>query len=164
MTYKKTCGTCRFFDDDPTRKHPDCDGACHLNPPIIVNRSRDQKVLMFTPTDQDFWCGQWEPNSEEMITAIDGLLGATFGTKNEASNESEQKAPEPEDSWERPEEDARRGAYDYWQCADNRCWDCPAMVGGTNPAQRCHVKSCATAMLMEIMARAEKLAGVMGDE
>ena len=29
MTYKKTCGTCRFFDDDPTKKHPDCDGACH---------------------------------------------------------------------------------------------------------------------------------------
>lgn len=88
----------------------------------------------------------------------------------EAEHEGEIKQLKPEwltherpDSWERPEEDARKGTYDYWQCADNRCGDCPAIVGGKNPAQRCHVKSCATAMLMEIVARAEKLAGVMGD-
>ncbi len=179
MTYKKTCGTCRFFDDDPTKKHPDCDGACHLNPPIIVNNSRDQKVLMFTPTDhnsrdqqvlmftptdQDFWCGQWEPNSEEMITAIDGLLGAIFGTKNAASNESEQKAPEPEDSWERLEEDARNLVIDYWSCRDADCLDCPVKVEGKNPEQRHGTLSCSIAMAVDILARAKKLAGVTGDE
>lgn len=164
MTYKKTCGTCRFFDDDPTKKHPDCDGACHLNPPIIVNNSRDQQVLMFTPTDQDFWCGQWEPNSEEMSTAIDGLLGAIFGTKNEASNESEQKAPEPEDSWEKLEEDARKFFTDYWSCQGYDCCDCPAKIDGKTPRQRYGVGSCTRAMAVDILARAEKLAGVRGDE
>ena len=164
MTYKKTCGTCRFFDDDPTKKHPDCDGACHLNPPIIVNNSRDQQVLMFTPTDQDFWCGQWEPNPEEMITAIDGLLGAIFGTKNEASNESEQKAPEPEDSWERLEEDARKVTFDYWSCKGTGCCDCPSKVGGEKPYQRYGTGGCSTAKAVDILARAKKLAGVTDDE
>lgn len=74
MTHKKTCGTCRFFDDDPTYKHPDCDGSCHLNPPIVIPNSRGEHVLMFIPTDKDSWCGQWEPNEEEMSAVLDSFL------------------------------------------------------------------------------------------
>lgn len=161
MTHKKTCGTCRFFDDDPIEA---CDGTCHFNPPVFAQALDGVQAPMFIPTDKDAWCGQWEPNSEEMITAIDGLLGAIFGTKNEASNESEQKAPDPEDSWEKLREDAKKTGINYWQCSDAFCKDCPARVGDKTPKDRYHVMSCSTAMQMEILARAEKLAGVMGDE
>lgn len=162
MTHKKTCGTCRFFDT--TDAHPTCDEACHLNPPILVNNSRGQQVLMFTPTDQDSWCGQWEPSEEEMSAAIDGLLGAIFGTHEEASDESEQESPKPEDSWEKLREDARKLYQDYWGCGDSICAECPAVIDGNAPDDRYHTISCAMAQHLDIIARAEKLAGVNADE
>lgn len=155
MTHK-TCGTCRFFDTaDP---HPACDGACHLNPPIIVDNSRGQQVFMFTPTDQDSWCGQWEPSEEEMSAAIDGLLGAILGTHEEASDESEQESPKPEDSWEKLREDAQKLSSSYWGCAGMSCENCPAKIEGELPADHYGVYSCIIAEQMDILARAEKLA------
>ncbi len=163
MTHKKTCGTCRFFDDDPTYKHPDCDGSCHLNPPIIIPNSRGEHVLMFIPTDQDSWCGQWEPNEDEMSAVIDGLLGAILGSHEEAKEESE-AAPEPEDSWEKLREDAQKLSSSYWGCAGMSCENCPAKIEGELPADHYGVYSCIIAEQMDILARAEKLAGVSEDE
>lgn len=68
------------------------------------------------------------------------------------------------DSWERLEEDARKGYIDYWSCQVFDCCDCPAKVDGKTPRQRYGVGSCTRAKALDILARAEKLAGVRGDE
>lgn len=89
----------------------------------------------------------------------------------EAEHEGEVKQLKPEwltherpDSWERLEEDARSLVIYYWSCQGHDCCDCPAKIDGKTPRQRYGVGSCTRAMAVDILARAEKLAGVMGDE
>lgn len=160
----KTCGTCRFFDDDPTQKHPDCDGSCHLNPPIVIPNIRGEHVLMFTPTDKGSWCGQWEPSAEEMSAVIDGLLSAILGTHDETPDESAQEAPEPEDSWEKLREDVSKEPYEYWGCSGRTCMDCPVKIDGEIPREHYHTLFCIDAKSNDVFTRAEKLAGVSANE
>lgn len=73
-------------------------------------------------------------------------------------------ARERPDSWERLCEDAAKGDIEYWGCEGHYCEECPAMVGGETPSERYGTANCYNAMQLDIVARAERLAGVRGDE
>ena len=64
------------------------------------------------------------------------------------------------DSWERLREDAANSNELYWGCGDVWCSDCPARVGGKTPKERYRTNSCGLAMQLDLLARAERLAGV----
>ena len=71
--------------------------------------------------------------------------------------------PEPPDSWERIEEDARKYVFDYWGCFDISCDDCPAEVDGERPSERfctdsfC-TDSCGYAQQIDLVRRCKELA------
>ena len=67
------------------------------------------------------------------------------------------------DSWERLREDARKDSTAYWCCIGFCCDKCPALVDGKSPKERYGVESCKYAMMLDLVARAERLAGVRGD-
>lgn len=52
---------------------------------------------------------------------------------------------------------------EYWGCGGWECHECPASVGGETPRQRYRTTGCFNAMHLDIVARAERLAGVRGD-
>ena len=64
------------------------------------------------------------------------------------------------DSWERLREDARKLYTAYWGCIGHSCARCPASVDGINPAVRYSTANCHDAMGLDLVARAERLAGV----
>lgn len=70
----------------------------------------------------------------------------------------------PTDSWEKLREDSLLGAIDYWGCGSVNCGYCTAVVDGETPLERYNVECCDDAMRLDLIARAEKLAGVSADE
>lgn len=72
-------------------------------------------------------------------------------------------AHERPDSWERLRDDALKTVSEYWGCGGWECHECPASVGGETPRQRYGTAGCFNAMHLDIVARAERLAGVRGD-
>ena len=68
------------------------------------------------------------------------------------------------DSWEKLREDSLLGAIDYWGCGLVNCGYCTAVVDGETPLERYNVGRCDGPMRLGLIARAEKLAGVMGSE
>lgn len=67
------------------------------------------------------------------------------------------------DSWERLREDAVNDFTYYWGCHASPCLECPCKTGGKNPKERYGVGSCRSAMHLDLVARAERLAGVSAD-
>lgn len=72
-------------------------------------------------------------------------------------------AHERPDSWERLREDARKDYTAYWGCIGFCCDKCPALVDGKKPNERYDTAGCHTAEQLDILARAERLAGVSAD-
>ena len=64
------------------------------------------------------------------------------------------------DSWGRLREDALKTVSEYWGCGGWECHECPASVGGETPRQRYRTTWCFNALHLDIVARAERLAGV----
>ena len=67
------------------------------------------------------------------------------------------------DSWERLREDAMKNFVDYWGCAGKTCDKCPALVDGKKPNERYDTAGCQAAEQLDLLARAERLAGVQGE-
>lgn len=67
------------------------------------------------------------------------------------------------DSWERLREYAMKNFVDYWGCAGKTCDKCPALVDGKKPSERYGTAGCHTAEQLDLLARAERLAGVQGE-
>ena len=67
------------------------------------------------------------------------------------------------DSWGRLREDAVNDYTYYWGCHASPCLECPCKTGGKKPKERYGVGSCRSAMHLDLVARAERLAGVRGD-
>lgn len=72
-------------------------------------------------------------------------------------------AHERPDSWGRLREDVRKDYTAYWGCIGFCCDKCPALVDGKKPNERYDTAGCHTAEQLDILARAERLAGVNGD-
>lgn len=71
------------------------------------------------------------------------------------------------DSWEMLREDSLKRFVDYWGCRGSSCADCPATVDGRSPRERIDGAAvrtyCDAAMQLDLVARAERLAGVQGE-
>ena len=67
------------------------------------------------------------------------------------------------DSWARLREDARKDYTAYWGCIGFCCDKCPALVDGKKPSERYDTAGCHTAEQIDLLARAERLAGVQGE-
>lgn len=72
-------------------------------------------------------------------------------------------AHERPDSWGRLREDARKVYPAYWGCIGFCCDKCPALVDGKKPSERYDTAGCHTAEQLDLLVRAERLAGVRDD-
>ena len=68
---------------------------------------------------------------------------------------SEEKA----DSWDKLRGDAAKDCEGYWGCESSRCQECPAEADGKTPMDRYGVATCERAARLDVLARAERLAG-----
>lgn len=62
-----------------------------------------------------------------------------------------------DDSWEKLEEDGKKGAVGYWGCRDIPCSEC-RIKNGTSPVKFYHCDYCDGAVCLDIIARAKKIA------
>lgn len=67
------------------------------------------------------------------------------------------------DSWWRLREDVRKDYTAYWGCIGFCCDKCPALVDGKKPSERYGTAGCHKAEQLDLLARAERLAGVESD-
>lgn len=67
------------------------------------------------------------------------------------------------DSWWRLREDVRKDYTAYWGCIGFCCDKCPALVDGKKPNERYGTAGCHMAKQLDLLARAERLAGVQGE-
>lgn len=68
------------------------------------------------------------------------------------------------DSWGRLREDALKTFYAYWGCEGMLCTLCPAKIGDERPCDHYGTgTSCTDAIRLDLVARAERLAGVQGE-
>lgn len=72
-------------------------------------------------------------------------------------------AHERPDSWGRLREDVRKDYTAYWGCIGFCCDKCPALVDGKKPSERYDTAGCNTAEQLDLLVRAERLAGVRDD-
>ncbi len=72
-------------------------------------------------------------------------------------------AHERPDSWGRLREDVRKDYTAYWGCIGFCCDKCPALVDGKKPSERYDTAGCHTAEQLDLLVRAERLAGVRDD-
>lgn len=63
------------------------------------------------------------------------------------------------DSWEKLRDDAVKSYEGYWGCDGVLCEDCPAEVGGKKPCDHYGTVMCDHAARIDVLARAERLAG-----
>lgn len=122
-----------------------------------------------SPSDSGFECGllgvgALDPLSVKLVGKKLDKDGLAFFTEHSAWCPASWLTHERPDSWERLREDAAKIMSEYWGCAGHHCEECPSKVGGKTPAGRYGVDWCDEAMRLDIVARAERLAGVRGDE
>lgn len=122
-----------------------------------------------SPSDSGFECGllgvgALDPLSVKLVGKKLDKDGLAFFTEHSAWCPASWLTHERPDSWGRLREDAAKIMSEYWGCAGHHCEECPSKVGGKTPAGRYGVDWCDEAMRLDIVARAERLAGVRGDE
>lgn len=98
------------------------------------------------------------------VEAIEwGRVGAVIRTTTSIHLGPSDLTHTPPDSWEKLREDTKKFFIDYWGCRDFSCDDCPSTIGEETPGA--HYKcDCTKAQRLDVLARAEKLAGVLDDE
>lgn len=82
--------------------------------------------------------------------------GFTLTGYAELSNLTHTK-PEPPDTQERIDADARKEYFDYWGCRGGICRECPAMVGGLKPHERLGAATCSSAQAVDLLRRQREL-------
>lgn len=124
-----------------------------------------------SPSDSGFECGllgvgALDPLSVKLVGKKLDKDGLAFFTEHSAWCPASWLTHERPDSWGRLREDAAKSMEDYWGCGDVVCAKCPVMVDGNKPWERygVNVPSCVKAIQFDLVARAERLAGVRGDE
>lgn len=105
----------------------------------------------------------WDEEGREWTVVSAGAAECLVQRAEKRSVAPRRLSHERPDSWERLREDADKGVDEYWGCGDARCSDCPVRVGGKTPRERYSTDWCDTATQLDLVARAERLAGVRGD-
>ena len=121
-----------------------------------------------SPSDSGFECGllgvgALDPLSVKSVGKKLDKDGFAFFTEHGAWCPASWLTHEPADSWGRLREDAVNDFTYYWGCHASPCLECPCKTGGKNPKERYGVGSCRSAMHLDLVARAERLAGVRAD-
>lgn len=123
-----------------------------------------------SPSDSGFECGllgvgALDPLSVKLVGKKLGKDGLAFFTEHSAWCPASWLTHECPDSWGRLREDALKTFYAYWGCEGMTCTLCPAKIGDERPCDHYGTgTSCTDAIHLDIVARAERLAGVRGDE
>lgn len=63
----------------------------------------------------------------------------------------------PPDTQERIDEDARKDQFEYWQCREHECDECPAEIEGMSPKKRYGCNDCCSAMTIDLLRRQREL-------
>nr|DAE64007.1 MAG TPA: hypothetical protein [Caudoviricetes sp.] len=63
----------------------------------------------------------------------------------------------PPDTQERIDEDARKDQFEYWQCREHECDECPAEIEGMSPKKRYGCNDCCSAMTLDLLRRQREL-------
>ena len=118
-----------------------------------------------SPSDSGFECGllgvgALDPLSVKLVGKKLDKDGLAFFTEHSAWCPASWLTHECPDSWGRLREDAVRDSVNYWACSGIFCDECPAKVDGKTPNERYETALCETAMQLDLVARAERLAGV----
>lgn len=121
-----------------------------------------------SPSDSGFECGllgvgALDPLSVKSVGKKLDKDGFAFFTEHGAWCPASWLTHERPDSWGRLREDAVNDFTYYWGCHASPCLECPCKTGGKNPKERYGVGSCRSAMHLDLVARAERLAGVSAD-
>ncbi len=118
-----------------------------------------------SPSDSGFECGllgvgALDPLSVKSVGKKLDKDGFAFFTEHGAWCPASWLTHDPTDSWARLHEDARKVYAAYWGCIGFCCDECPALVDGKDPIERYSTANCHDAMSRDLVARAERLAGV----
>lgn len=123
-----------------------------------------------SPSDSGFECGllgvgALDPLSVKLVGKKLDKDGLAFFTEHSAWCPASWLTHECPDSWGRLREDALKTVYAYWGCEGMLCTLCPAKIGDERPFDHYGTgTSCTDAIRLDLVARAERLAGVRGDE
>ena len=63
----------------------------------------------------------------------------------------------PPDTQERIDADARKDQFEYWQCRERECDECPAEIEGMSPKKRYGCNDCCSAMTLDLLRRQREL-------
>lgn len=63
----------------------------------------------------------------------------------------------PPDTQERIDADARKDQFEYWQCRERECDECPAEIEGMSPKKRYGCNDCCSAMMLDLLRRQREL-------
>ncbi len=63
----------------------------------------------------------------------------------------------PPDTQERIDADARKDQFEYWQCRECECDECPAEIEGMSPKKRYGCNDCCSAMALDLLRRQREL-------
>lgn len=77
-----------------------------------------------------------------------------LGWYKQQEQESEQ---EPEDSIEKIKEDANKFIFQYWNCGDTECIDCPSKIDKKTPKDYYGTRGCLEAMKLDLIERTMKI-------
>lgn len=122
-----------------------------------------------SPSDSGFECGllgvgALDPLSVKSVGKKLDKDGFAFFTEHGAWCPASWLTHEPADSWGRLREDALKTFYAYCGCEGMPCTPCPAKIGDERPCDHYGTGiSCTDAIQLDLVARAERLAGVQGE-
>lgn len=123
------------------------------------------------PTDKDGrpWatCDECQPNDTELIGEVCGYAVNASGrvrvivvTDNgEGDYDASELSRVVPDTQERIDEDAWKGAIDYWGCGYVNCDNCPAKVDGKKPNELYGTYNCDQAKVHDLLRRQRELDG-----
>ena len=145
-----------LFGVDHEKLHHLSDGATVQRPPVLDKDGQEIKVgdtvyNVVSGEGSEVKAIEWDRVGAIIRTTTSNYFGPSDLTHT------------PLDSWEKLREDAQKLSSSYWGCAGMSCENCPAKIEGELPADHYGVYSCIIAEQMDILARAEKLAGVSAD-
>ena len=160
-----------LLDPDLMERAPKAVGAdgreVKVGDTVWLAREHLDKADM-SPSDSGFECGllgvgALDPLSVKSVGKKLDKDGFAFFTEHVAWCPASWLTHERPDSWGRLREDVRKDYTAYWGCIGFCCDKCPALVDGKKPNERYDTAGCHTAEQIDLLARAERLAGVQGE-
>lgn len=147
---------------DHEKLHHLFDGATVKRPPVLDKENQEIKLgdTVWDENGEKWEVISFDFRDEFCVNGVQDFI--SFRVRK--NMKPKQLTHTPPDSWEKLRKDAEKS--DYWDCiGEFYCRECPSKIDGKEPHKYYHCEGdCDVAAQLDILARAEKLAGVMGDE